>query len=523
MTDDRRTSVDFEPVAIRPPGRRRRPDPVLIGAVAVVVALVVAVAKPWDGDPTVAIASPQPRATAAASVPVPSIRPLDLTDPADAATLVSVLAPHPTWGVRVIAQEPGAASAGGLVEHWLQAVPTPDGRISPLVMSSVTGIAALGVTSPPVVTPIDVRAWGRGLDGQWHWLDVGTVATDDPAADLLLPPPIVDGVALPAWPVGRYRLDLLMGQVAYQLDLTIDPEVPAPEAPVSQWTPPATTGPLGGLGDVPVGAFAVGDGFVASLGGQPGPRLSDAGAWLATDQVATASLPSTTGLGVLLPVGARDVRGVIRRLAPEPFFLTPDGQIAIRANAADEPSPYVQFDAPEGTRFEPGVYALDTQWTDATGPQAQTWTVTLRPAPALRDPTLLQATRRFLPAAGTDSLILRAAGSRGPDAATGPVQTLPLADAMGCDDVRLDASPPVLGLGHATDIYPRSIVATLIRTNEADVDIPLRIAPAVVPGLTLIAPEREAAFAPGRYQFTLTEAARPVAFTLCLGDPPFLS
>ena len=69
---------------------------------------------------------------------------------------------------------------------------------------------------------------------------------------------------------------------------------------------------------------------------------------------------------------------------------------------------------------------------------------------------------------------------------------------MGCDDGPTSTlSPPVLGLGHATDIYPRSIVATLIRPNDVDIEVPLRIAPAVVPGLTLIAPERQAAFAAG--------------------------
>ena len=212
----------------------------------------------------------------------------------------------------------------------------------------------------------------------------------------------------------------------------------------------------------------------------------------------------------------------MRRLAPEPFSLTPVGPIDIHYDAANEPSPHFQFDAPSGTRFEPGVYAMDIDWTDASGPQQQTWTVTLRPAPALRAAPLLQAARRFLPAAGTDSVILRAPGGSGPDPAAGPVQVFPLADTMGCGDGRTDASPTVIGLGHATDIYPRSIVATLIRPNDVDTEIPLRIAPAVVPGLTLIAPEREAAFAPGRYVFTLTEAARPVSFTVCLGPPPYL-
>ena len=260
--DDRRTSVDFEPVALRPPGRRRRPDPILIGALGVVLALVVAVVEAVGRRYHRRGRQSPARADGHGDglVPVPSVRPLDLTDPRMLRHLLGVLTPHPAWGVRVIAHEPESSSASGLVEHWLQAIPTPDGRISPLVTSSVGTIAALGVTSPPIVTPIDVRAWARGHDDQWHWLDVGTVASDDPAADLLLPPPIVDGVALPAWPVGHYRLDLLMGQVAYQLDLTIDPDVPAPDAPVSQMDDD-------GRPDPPVG----------SATSRPGPTPSSTG------------------------------------------------------------------------------------------------------------------------------------------------------------------------------------------------------------------------------------------------------
>jgi len=526
MSDiDPGASFAFEPAPIGPRRRRRGPQPVVVGTLVVALALAVAVIKPWDGDTGAALLrrslTPLASGVAAATVP-PTPVPLDPSDPGDAVAVLAALERHDLWGVQVVAQEAGTTSETTLVEHWFKVVPTPDGGVSPLIVTSVPSIVALGISAPAEVTPLDVRVWARGHDGQWHWLEVGGFASDRPAAELLLPPPTVDGATLPIWPPGRYRLDLLMGQAVYRLDLTIDPDVAPDEAPVSRWSIATGDGTLAWLDDIRVGPFAVSNGFVLRLTGRDGATLRDAEAWLGLDgQVASMWLPSATGLGVVLPEGSRDASANIRRIAPDPGDPGTMAQVEVEAGTTQGGAAFIGFDAVAGSRFEPGLYAIDVAWNERSGSRSSTWHVELRPGPAARPSTLLEAARLYGDAAGVDGLILRGAGRRQTDDRDAPVRSFPMAASIGCGDALIDETPAVLGLGHATDIHPRSITATLRGPNGREIDVPLRIAPVVIPGLTLIAPARGVAFAAGIYRFTIFSATGWDTFTVCLGTSPF--
>jgi hypothetical protein len=514
--DPGRPSVDFEPVVLRPPGRRRRPEPALMGAVIVTVALAVAVVKPWHTAPSGTTARPTHGPTAATAAAAPA---LDPADPPTAVRVLAALAPHDAWGVRVVA--PASGGSVSLAETWQPAVPIDDDRISALAVTSTPGIVAIGVTAPADDSALDVRAWARGHDGQWHRLDVGRFASDRPAADLLLPPPTVDGAVLPAWPSGRYRLDLLTGDSIRRIDLTIDPDVAPAEAPISTVPSLDREGPIAWLGAVPSGPFAVADGVVQPLAGVAGDAITDAEAWLGDERVATAWLPSATGLGVLLPAGTRDPSGVIRRLAPDPIFAGPVGRAGVRFGAANARTPYVVFDAPEASRFEPGLYAMDIQWSGTEGRRARTWTMELRPGPVLRSTSLLAAARRYAGQGGIPGLILQGAGRRQTDPAAAPVRTFAITPSIGCGDALIDETPAVIGFGHAVDDYLGTITVTLHGANGRELDVPLRVARSVRPGLTLVAPVRGVAFSAGIYRFHIDDWPADQAFTVCLGTSPF--
>lgn len=492
----------------------------VVGAIVVVVAIAVAVVKPWDaGSGSASLPSPFGSIASAAIAPTPA--PLDPSDPVDAAAVLAALQPHDMWGMQVVGWETGTSPEPTLVEHWLKVVPTPDGGVSPLDVTSDPPIVALGITSPSEVTPLDVRAWVRGTDRRWHALEIGSFDSDRPDAALLLPPPTVDGATLPAWPPGTYRFDLLMGQTIYRLDVTIDPDLPSAEVPVSHWATTTGDGSMAWLDDIAAGPFAVSNGFVMRLASRGGPALRDPEAWLGLDGfVASAWLPSVTGLGVVLPSGSRDASAGIRRIAPEPGGPgVAMARVEVDAGTSETGVPFVVFHTTAGERLDPGVYAIDVSWNEVSGSRSLTWHIDLRPGPAARSSTLLDAARTYGAEAGVDGIVLRGAGRGETGARPAPVRTFAMAPEIGCGDDPTDETPAVIGLGHPADIHPRSITATLRVPGDRETDVPLRIAPVVIPGLTLIAPARDVAFAPGTYTFTTTALGTTRAFTLCLGSP----
>jgi hypothetical protein len=96
-----------------------------------------------------------------------------------------------------------------------------------------------------------------------------------------------------------------------------------------------------------------------------------------------------------------------------------------------------------------------------------------------------------------------------------------MAASIGCDEQLIDETPAVLGIGHPVTEFVDEVTATVIGPTGREIDLPLRIAPDVVPGLTLVAPLRGATFAAGIYRFVERRDSIEIPFTVCLGTSPF--
>ncbi|CAN5489189.1 hypothetical protein BH20CHL7_BH20CHL7_16460 [soil metagenome] len=365
---------DIEPVRVG--DRRRRVDPLVIGVLVVIVGVASAVLKPWGAEPAVPTRDPsflpgqaEPN-TIDSAVPAGSgdLLPVDPDDPRSVVAMLAALEFHDAWGVRAVVD---GTVGGAFDERWRRAVPTAGGPVAPLIIATGSPIRAIGVTAPAGRTPLAVRAWALAPSGDWAWLDARRPASDRPGADLLLLPPRIDGRRLGSWPAGRYRLDLLMGPGVERIDLTIDAtsglEVPAlGPSPSGADQPASPASPVGPAWPavVPPGPYAVVAGAVVPLRGEGTHPLTTAAAWLdPSGMTASSWLARTTGLGVLLPPGSERPGGAIRRLSPGPLpesrsttLMVRDG---IRYDTRNEPTPYVQFDAPGVAGWAAGTYALD--------------------------------------------------------------------------------------------------------------------------------------------------------------------
>jgi len=545
MTDpDRATNVEFDPVPLRPRGRRRS-DPAVAGALVVAAALVLAIVKPWGGTGTAGSADtgvPTP-ATAATDLPaaVPG-RSTAATDPQEAVRYLSVLRTRDSWGVRAVIAAPGHPD---LAERWVAAESRgraggPD--LTTRLDASGNEVLALGVTTPAEATPLAIRAYRIAADGEPTWLDARRVASDLPAGELLLLPPAEDGVAASHWPAGDYRIDLLMGTWIERLSVQVaraaagtdvGADSPPPRGPDRAAMPPAW------LGNVPAGVFAVVDGVVLPLAGEPGPRLDPAAAWLdvatsrrAGDPPRVASTRRTGAgrIGVMLPGGAHDASGVLRRLTEGSAPDVRTAQTGARVDASNNPTAFLLFRAPTGDAWPAGTYALEATWTGPGGAKAATWHLELTPGPPETETNLMAATRVFGRFAGRDGLLIGSIEQlRDPeraarlqprrievDAAGGRPSVRPI----GCDDASIDARPPVIGLTHPAERVPTSVAVTVLGRSGRSIAVRLRTAIDVVPGLTLLAPGRGSTFPDGVYQITIRGDDGVRDLLVCIGSSP---
>lgn len=519
--------IDFVPVRIGAP--RRAFDPLAIGAAVVAIGLLVAIVKPWGGAATAGssassdVSSP-PASTAVGGTPLPTAIAL-LGEPDSSASAVAILAalrPRDAWGVRVVVPRSAASGIGGaLTERWRE---RSSGESDRSVRFQVEEpILALGVTTPPDAAALAIRAWKLQSDGTWRWLDARRPNSDRPAADLVLLPPSEVGVPFESWSAGRYRLDVLLGSTIERLEVSID----TPAWPGFDPDRPAVDSGdgLAWPGILVSGPFAVVDGSIQPLDGRPLAHPLESASWLDIDgSVAVVASRTVAALGVALPPGSSDVTGSIRRLAPgalpgEPEAL--DGEVGIRLDAAARPVVAVRFDGPDGLAVASGVYALAVRWREADVDRSGTWVVEVRPAGDGHSTSLLEAARRYAEHAGTGTLVFSGGGRRQPDAAQAPVRTLPLGDAIGCGADIIDETPAVLGFaladGETLDRIDARLRAPLGRT----LDVRLRVAREVVPGLSLVAPARGAAFAAGIYRLAIDTSHGTRLVTLCLGTSPF--
>lgn len=501
-----RHSVDFEAVVV-PDRRRRRLDPLVVGPILVVIAVLVGVAWPDSSRRDEPTPRPSPATRPTTSPPAPSDGALAI-DPQGTARAESMalrLTNLGAWGIRTYALVDGA------IERQWQPVDPGEGAVAPLVVVDSPSIVLIEVTSPPDLAPLDVRVWARGYVGHWDWLHTGWPAAGQPAGRVLMRPPIVDGRWLPAWPAGRYRVDLLLGERVARIDLTIDRDAPTLDAPITEWSVPPERGEPGWAVDPPAGPFAIAGDTGQPLPAAPSGALGIAEAWMAPDTaVAREWIPGATGLGVILPDAARDPHVELRRLVPEEVFAPPRPESWALDGAADAPAVAVRFDTRPRDRFDPGTYAIDATWSGPSGPDGATWTIELLPAPATSPPPLLDALRLATDLAGGDGVV------RDASLVMGPAERWiePVTAAGACDPVSASPIVALVLTGSPDDVVDAVRVTRSGSLPPGDLFFRL-VRPK--PGVTIVYPDRFFAFLPGDHTVSV-EGSEPRTLRFCVPD-----
>ena len=542
--EDGHGPAEFRPVKLGP--RRRRIDPLAIGVVVVVAALVLAVVKPWD--------TPEPGVAAAPSVvtsaPVaPSESPGEPIDPMALLTwsdVVPVVTRHPAWGIRTIVAGETPATDGSSVavseryaEQWSGAHEVGLGVSSAVVEGLHGPVVALGITSPPDETPLDVRIWKRHANDELEWMDVRPV-DDVPArgANLYLRRG-ESGEAVLEWEPGQYRADVLVGGGIKHID--IDVTTALGDLPVAQSLDHVPSVPSGldtsALQLLPQGMFIHAGDETVSIPSQVGPELDEYGSWLDVDrEVPTAGPRSFVArifsreiahIGIILPAFSTIHDTDVQRLAPS---ADPTDSVRQMALGSAGSVSFVAFAPRDGSVWEPGVYALTVAWDDADGDHEGTWHVEVRPGPVTATPVLLAATRAWSRFVGSNGVLL---GVPEPLSGSDPlgVTLLPItpqdepgypglggSDLIGCGETLIQGSPQIIGIvGDPTaELTP---IGSRILYPFSDVG-PLEIltAAGAVPGLTLAAPLMTAELGgPASYGFRAGTADDAPGYTICIG------
>lgn len=542
-------SVEFEPTRL---GRRRRLDPLLLGAIGVVIAVLAAVAKPWgapDGDGDRGAASPATASPIAAAVPSASPPVSSTTTHPGGSQTRSASVPdwsdigravrrHESWGIRVILRAP--ASDGPptrIVERWF-GLPSGDGE-PPAVAVDVgrVPILALGVTFPTAQLPLDVRVWRIG-PADPEWLDIQAIDSVPSGGGFLYvragPPgrPPLSGRQAQAWTPGTYRVDALVDGGIRTITVRIaDPDSDVPTRDVATAPAPTAAEPLvepadSELPDIAIGAFATVDGASVAFDAIEGPPLDGPGAWLNVDPgtgraprsfVASAYLPGATGLGVMLPPGSVVRTASLERLAPGPL-AAPLDPLDPKTGYAERQD-VVLFGPPSGGAWPAGVYRIDVDWADRDGIHARSWHVELRPGPVRMPSSLLAAAREWARYAGTSGVLLATAAA--------PIRPLPLepeaaaypvpAGAAGCGGTVVRGRPEILGFAYPADRDLMTASGRILLPFLRRDDQVMLTAAFGVRGLILVAPGRSRSLPAATYRFRVGEGEDAVDYTLCLG------
>lgn len=543
-------SVEFEPVNLGQ--RRRRLDPVSIGAFAVAVALTAAILKPWDGAASAG--------SAAEAIPVlaPS---MNLTGPHATASLArpragtagSGLSPswaelepvvqrHELWGIRAIvinnAADAAVANERRYAERWFplpnHGERTPTAQVDPGDRS----IVALGITFPPTHAPLDARIWRVASDGL-EWIDTRAIDTVPSGGAFLY---LMGGDPAGPWASGTYRVDVLVDGSVRRFGVTI-PDRFSNVPGVTRRPALRAAGPLADPADAPltnlaIGLFATVDGAAVSIPADEGPALAEAAAWLDVDPgtrraprtfVAAEHLPRATGLGVILPPRSIVMEATLARLAPEPLPIVP---ARVDEGARDgAPTSHVLFRAPDGGTWAPGIYRLSLVWADFDGLHEGSWHVELRPGPVRELPRLLAAARAWARYAGATGVILGTTEplEGGPRSAAIRLLRIkpeldasyPAATGVGCGGTVVEGRPGILGFAYPADHYAATATARILLPFPRRQDQVVMTAAFGVRGLILVAPARRPTLPGASYVFSVGTGNDAQDYALCLGMAAF--
>ena len=303
------------------------------------------------------------------------------------AEIAPEVTPHDLLGVRTIVAEPGATGrpeGTTFGEGWAPAAEV-GGVDRVRVANEDRAIVAMGPTFPTDAGAADARIWRVHAGGVLEWVDARPIEPEDPAGSFLFVRTGRGGAPYTWWPAGTYRIDVLGADGIHRIDVDIPGRfglVPAPDAMV---IPVVGVVPAAGsdLSSIRPGLFATADGFGVALAATQTRPLDAAGAWndlagFGAGAVATAFLPTASGLGVMLAPNADVEDASLVRLSPNGVAAAPAvlGNGLVDRNAR---TPDVLFVAPDWGPWPAGVYAITVRWRDGGGTHTGTWHVELRP------------------------------------------------------------------------------------------------------------------------------------------------
>jgi hypothetical protein len=511
--------------------------------VAVLALIVLAVAKPWAVPgplpiaPLLAAASPSPQPT-----PSPSVTPAPEPTPAPPTGIAAIdwdavgaaLIPHDNWGIRAVVYR---ADTNTVREEW-SPLKSSDTDVQAAVNNAdsyaVLGwdgtIVALGVTTPLVDLPLDVRAWREmaaspaSRSGWRNLVLTGSTPRGDPSSRLLhLPDEWSDGNG---WPSGEYQLDVLLERAVMHIHLWLSGDAgPSPTAPPPRAAP--ADAELGALTATPGGFIESGTVTVPYVFGGLSPTSAphdEFNAWLGLGAehifwapflypppapvVGTANL-----LGVALPDGQSFVSAKLRQIAPvtadlgQAQFLPGPGTDGVRADAV---AVFRPADADAG--FPDAVYRVDGTVQTADGLIDLSWDlpVLVRPTSTM---SLLLAADRGWPNLPTGAWTVLAPGHR---TRLVPVKTtdLPADPGAACGGgANVGPAPWYVGVAHPGAAFD---FVQVWRLSGPSHDTPLEIQLSqLVHGFVTIRPlagDWEA----GRYQVVMLSGAKVDAISICV-------
>jgi hypothetical protein len=546
-------SVEFEPVKLGP--RRRRLDPLAIGAALVALGLIAAVLKPWSaqtepasGAPDAALVSRAPSpgapATPAASQSVATPPP---TPPTSTAALASwdrvrpAVAAHESWGIRAIVARPAGllGPAGDLRfdEVWNPLTDLAGGTPTVDIEPDDETVVAVGITFPPAHTPLDVRIWLVRRNG-FDWVDTRPVDTD-PAGGAFLYRVGGEGPTFRNWQAGRYSVDVLVDGGIRRFGFTLPnrfeivPTDPAPRASPADLVDPDSTD----LGGLPIGPFVTARGVAVPLRERSGPPMTETDAWLDLDpgtlgaprpRVAAAYLPAATGLGVKLAKGSVVRSATIQRLAPAASQLNP--ALVLDVFDPGHPNSTVLFRALDGRAWSPGTYELSVGWLGRVGVHQESWLIELQPGPARAIAPMLQAARRFARFAGQAGVVTgtaepleggpRAVAIRLTQARPSSGPSIPARDRVPCDGMTVDALTSIIGLAGPFATPPVRVSARALFEFIRSDELPILVAAGDVPGIVLVAPAGNAGATSDVFRRRLADSSVPATGPVCLNTTP---
>jgi hypothetical protein len=413
----------------------------------------------------------------------------------------------------------GDGSGTGLAERWL-AVDVAAGAawdigVTGTAVESGEDVLALGVTTPDDALPLDIRFWHLEADDEVRRVVPRSVPGPEAGSWLYLPD-ASDQTAVDGWPAGTYQVDVLLGPRIVRLVTIVPSGAPAHARDPEVGDPPALVEQLIGFDP---GPFAMTPRRPVAITVVPHAPLTERQAWLgpATGDLEIAALGRVaadpiSGLGLTFEPGEELVSAHLERVAP--LVADPDVQ-----TIPLPPIPTIDGSRRSGVLLEhgdlralaTGLYHLSAETVLGSGEsRSRTWTIEIAPSTAPPGQPLIRMARWVPLMSDLDRLagepLVSGRDRTGDDGTCG-------------GSARIRTTDELFGVIEPPGFVVGDIRLRPLRALRAD-DLPIRVAPNVADGLTLVAVPG-GGLAATRYELTVTSTspAAPESFeyTVCVG------